>query len=297
MRLIVITAVYQRTKSCDHLNHGHIKVLSEAVGCQIGGAHILRHVDQAGCPRLPRQVYIGPESEIKDILKFTEILFPHQLRNLHHGHIAGRGYGIFQGHMALCMTSDGISPDLHHAGTLKAGVRRHRSLFQRRSHRKRFCCRTGFIGIGNAIVFPQIIQIQIQLVTFHGIYHILVNDRIRLLDLIIPVGIRNLLHHSGSDHGLGITGVVQVVGGITGHGNDLPRVGIHHDAAHILRAVSCANLVLMLIIELLQILFHYHLQIGINGGVNVVSVHCRLHRALHCQVIIQIAVLSAVNPI
>lgn len=51
--------------------------------------------------------------------------------------------------------------------------------------------------------------------------------------------------------------------------------------------------ILMLLVKLLQIFLYNALNIGINGTVYRVAVHCRLDRTLQVGIVIQIAVFSS----
>ena len=51
----------------------------------------------------------------------------------------------------------------------------------------------------------------------------------------------------------------------------------------------------MRVIEFQQILLHYHLEIGIDGGVEIIAVHSRFDCPLQRQIIIEIAVFPAVD--
>lgn len=120
MRLIITAAVNSRGKCRYHLNHRHIKVLSERVGrkvrCSHGqvltGCRACRIIDQTVCSRFSRQINACPESEIKQVLISGIIFFPKLCCDLHQSVIAGIFQSAFQVNNAvadLLCTPDGMT--------------------------------------------------------------------------------------------------------------------------------------------------------------------------------------------
>ena len=107
------------------------------------------------------------------------------------------------------------------------------------------------IGIGNAVIFPQIIQIQILLFLCHGLDHCLIDHRVRLVDHRVSVCVGGLLHHKTTDHGRGILDIVQIIDRVAGHGQDSSRIHLHNNSPQVFRAVSFPNLIGKLVIKLL----------------------------------------------
>ncbi len=253
MGLIVVAAVDQGAEPRDHLDHGHIEVLAEAVGGQVRRPHIVRHIDQAGGPGLPRQVDIGLQADVEDLLELAELVLPQGLGDLHHGHVAGVGHRLFQGQppFRAVVALDVVVADFHDAVALQIQVRCYHAVLQGGCHRKGLGGGARLVGACDAIILPQVVQVHVQLLLAQAIHHLLGDDGVRLPDLRVPGRIGHLLQQPSAQKAVRVPHIVQVIGGIAGHGQDFPCIHVHHDAARVLRAVSRCKGVLLLIVELL----------------------------------------------
>ena len=58
MGFVIISPVNQSAKSGNHLNHGNIKILPERISGKVGGAYLIRRINQAGCTGFSGKVNI-----------------------------------------------------------------------------------------------------------------------------------------------------------------------------------------------------------------------------------------------
>ena len=186
------------------------------------------------------------------------------------------------------MALDGPLPLRHHqASAAVVGlVSGQRPAFQSRRRRKGLHGGSRLIGIGNAVISPEIIQLAVQGIVVHA----------RKRRLIDHVGQYRavLLHHILADQRVRIERIVQVKIRITRHRKDLAAVHLHDDAAHVSGAVPFPHRVLVGIIKFLKLLFHNTLDIHIQRADQILAVHSGLRRTLQVGVVVHIAVLPAV---
>ena len=190
-----------------------------------------------------------------------------------------------------------IAPNFQQTCAFQHSARRYGSVLQGGGHRKRLGCGAWLICACDAVVLPQVVQVHIQLLFAQVRQDLFRDDGIRLVYLYVPVGIGNFFQQPGAQQRGGIAHIVQIVARQAGHGQDFPGIHLHDDAAHVLRPVPRRECVGLLFVELLQVLLHHHLQVGVYGGMDIIAVHRGLHRALQGQVIIEITVLPAIDAI
>ena len=160
MRLIIFSAIDQRTVTSDHLDHGYVITLSKGVGCKVDGTELVFCVDQGISTRFTRQINIGLQSKIKDLLISAEICRPDQIRHLHQGIVAGIFQRLLNGFHAVSgflNTADMMSGNGLCTITVKCFISGQRSTFQSGGYRKWFCGRSRLIGGRYTEVVPHLI--------------------------------------------------------------------------------------------------------------------------------------------
>ena len=161
MRLIIFSTIDQGTVPGDHLDHRHVITLSKGVGCKVDGAELILGIDQGIGTCLTRQINIGFQTKIKNLLIFTEIFRSDQIRHLHQRIVTG----IFQRllnclHTMSCSldTADMMSGNSLSTIAVKCLISGQCPRLQPGCHRKWFCSRSRLIGGGHAEIVPHLIQ-------------------------------------------------------------------------------------------------------------------------------------------
>ena len=296
MRLIIVSAVDQGTEAGDHLDHGHVKILSERIGCQIRQDHFVRAVNRVGCVCFAGQVDTGLQAEVKGALIFAEGLSAHRHGLIHQSHVAGTLNRLSQGQDAVSvyivafdrLGGAHVQPSLAVIGL----IARQRTALQAGSRRERLGGGTGLVIILNAEVFPQGVQIfgtprrGFLVIAFQRVYEIL--RQVIAAGLVASALIQ--LRHSDQD--AQIIRIVEVIIRIAGHSEDFACVDLHDDAADVVGAVSLTDRVLMLVVEFLQVFLDNALDIRIDGQNQILPVRRFNGRPLQVGHIVQETVLA-----
>ena len=203
VRLVIIASVDQGTVPGNHLNHGHVKALSERIGEQVRGGHMIRVQNQGGCPGLSLQVNIGPESEVESLLELGKTIYADGLCLLHQRHIAGPGDGILHAYVS-------VSPGIMALDLVTAAHQKSVALIDlaavQNAGLQPHGCSEGFgsgprlVSIADTEVLPQVVQIHVQ----HGVIHL--RNAFRRHILLGLVALR--VHHHAADQGIRIAGVI-----------------------------------------------------------------------------------------
>ena len=164
----------------------------------------------------------------------------------------------------------------------------HFAAFQSGRHGKGLHCGTGLKGTGNTVILPQRVQLAVQGILIHGSKCFFINYS--LLEL------RFFIDYVLPQQHVRISGFIQIVKRIAGHGQHISVIYIHDDTAGIIGAVSFSGRILIGIIVFLQLALHDALDVGIQGGNQVIAVHRRLGGPLQVGIVVHVAVFPAVYP-
>ena len=103
MRLIVVSAIDQRTIRRHQLNHRHIKALSEARCRKLRFIHGLFGIDERICPCLSGKVNVGPQPKVKNCLIFEHIRFSDRCAHMHQCNVAGTFHSSLNRDLAVSL--------------------------------------------------------------------------------------------------------------------------------------------------------------------------------------------------
>ena len=267
MRLIVGAAIDHGTVGSRHLNHGAVVVLSKGVGGHIHRSRRIHRISQAAGIRLSRKIDSRLFREAEHILIFIENFFSFSADNLHK-HIVAGNHKRFR-HRQVSMAAHTVyAPDIG-AGHILASVAEkglvsvYNTLFHSRRDGEYLGWGTGLVGIAHAVISPLLIPGLHLLLLAHG---------------------GNLFLRVAAGE---ISGIIQIIHPVRGHGQNLSRIRIHHHHPDIFRAGSGHPLV--------NVFLHHLLNIQIDGGHHSASVYGRLDHRLQIGVVVEIAVFPAVG--
>ena len=160
MRLIELSAVYNRAEACGKLDHRRVEVLTECVCRKIHHRHVVAGIDQRIGSRLSRQINVGLLTKSENLLVVFKVISSYFIGHLHQRIVAGIHQRLLQ-----CLHSVSVSLDTVNVMTRDRlipvaviGVcRGHRPGLKSCRHGKRLRRRSRFIGIRHAEVLPQLV--------------------------------------------------------------------------------------------------------------------------------------------
>ena len=160
MRLIKASPIDQGTIRRCKLYHRRIKILSKRIRCKIDRSHIIRRIDQRVCSRFSRKVNSCPLPKSEDLLIFCKNITSQTVGYLHHRIIAGihkRLFKRFHSVSTSVYTVNIMSSHMLISITVKTVSCWNFSRFKSGCYCKRFCSRSGLIGICGAEILPELV--------------------------------------------------------------------------------------------------------------------------------------------
>ena len=114
MGFVIGSPIDDTTKCGSHLNHGHVKVLSEGIGGQSGLSQGISRVNQRGGIRLSRKVNGGFISKTEYMLVLYESFRPLCKGSIHHINVTGLHQSLLciDGSMAVSLNTTNY-PSMH----------------------------------------------------------------------------------------------------------------------------------------------------------------------------------------
>ena len=248
--LIQVAAVYRSGDSGDELNGRHLKALAEGGRFQValGGIELCFAVKIAAL--LARQVNTGGLGESERGKEIIEIGSAYPLTNLHIGGVTAVLHSLRQCLQAVA----GMLPAVLYytarhiaAGTVKAGLHRHRTGFQRRGRGDDLKYRARLVGLIHCLIAPLDL--------------LLVGKGLLILIAALLV-LGQLLQGDLRNDGLRIIGIIVRHGG---HAQDRPGVHIlHNDCRAVLYRVLGQSGG--------QVLFYHRLNIAVQRQHQAIAV-------------------------
>ena len=261
-----VAAVDDGGGRCDELNGGHLEPLAEGCGGQLDGVEVLPGPDQGTGVHLALHVYAGFLQEAEALQIVIELLRSQGLADLDEGRVAGvrhrQGQILVPVARRLLGATDGPGPALYHdvAGAVEVAVLGDHALLQGGGQDDGLERGAGLIGTGDCLVSPLGVK-HFGLCRRNGLVAGLLAGsplcQCLLVGLLLGVrpalDVRQILvEHRIAHH----PGVVQIVGGGVGPGQNFARIGVHGDAE-----------AAVLHLELLDALFQDALTVGLDSAV------------------------------